>query len=164
MRQVPIARPLADGALLSGLLGVLVVASLAYNARIWQQDYPPAIQVRAGPMSPADKRQRLIVAIPFLTILLRVPVYANLRLRRRKGGQLAFASAFANAYAVTGLANLLVVRLRPDFVVLPGTAGMDAYADAGFHVVNYFKGVGIGLVQSAVTAWLTHRTPRETRA
>jgi hypothetical protein len=149
------------------------VASLAYNARIWQQDYPPAIQARAGPMSPAAKRQRLVVAIPFLTLLLGVPVYSNLTLRRRNGGQLATASAFANAYAVTGLANLFdalvidylrVVRLRPDFVVLPGTAGMDAYADVGFHVASFFKGVGIGLVQSAVTAWLTHRTPRGTQA
>jgi hypothetical protein len=48
-----------------------------------------------------------VASYPVLALMLAVPAYSNLRIRRRNEGQLACASAFANAYAVTGLANLL---------------------------------------------------------
>lgn len=117
-------------------------------------------------MSPADKRQRLAVAIPLLVLMLGLPLYSSLRLRWRNGGSLAFASAFVNAYGVFALANLfdlvaidylLIVRLRPDFVLLPGTAGMAEYGDVGFHLRGFVKGLGFGLLYSIVAAWLTHR-------
>lgn len=165
-REVPLSHPLRDGLWLSGLLSALIVASLKYNPRIWQGDAPRVIQERAGPMSEADKGQRLVVAIPFLGLMFGFPVYSNLRLRRRNGGTLQFASAFANTYAIAilfGLVDLLlidyllIVRLRANFVVLPGTEDMDEYGDFGLHLRGFFKGLGFGLVYSLVVAWLTSR-------
>ncbi len=164
--QVPLSHLLLDGARFSGLFGALVVGSMKYNPRIWQPDAPRAIQEQAGPMTATDKRQRLAVSVPLLGLMLGFPIYSNLRLRRRNGGSLAFASAFVNAFGVFALGNLfdlvaidylLIVRLRPDFAVFPGTAGMAEYGDVGFHLRGLVKGLGIGLVYSAFVAWLTRR-------
>src|SRR3712207_7631839 len=41
-------------------------------------------------------------------------------------------------------------RMRPDFAVLPGTEGMEAYNDVFFHVMQFLKGAGYGIVPSAM--------------
>ena len=165
-RQVSIRGMATDGALLSSLLVAVIMVSLRYNAEMWLRDYPPAIQERFGPMSPAAKRQGRVVAIPLFAILLGGPALSTWRLRRRVGGELAFASAFTHAYALMALFNLvdllivdylLLVRLRPSFAVLPGTAGMAAYDDVGFHVKGFGKGMAFGLVPSAAIAWFASR-------
>ncbi|CAA9549928.1 MAG: hypothetical protein AVDCRST_MAG88-692, partial [uncultured Thermomicrobiales bacterium] len=123
-------------------------------------------RARFGPMSPAAKRQGRILALPLLAVLLGGPALSTWRLRQRTEGHLAFASAFAHAYALLVVCNLvdllvidylLLVRLRPSFAVLPGTAGMAAYDDLGFHVTGFGKGLGFGLVPSAAIAWFASR-------
>jgi len=165
-RQVSIRHTASDGALLSSLFVTIVMVSLRHNAEMWLHDYPPAIQERFGPMSPAAKRQGRVVAIPLFAILLGGPALSTWRLRRRVSGELAFASAFAHAYALMALFNLvdllivdylLLVRLRPSFAVLPGTEGMAAYDDVGFHVKGFGKGMAFGLVPSAAIAWFASR-------
>jgi hypothetical protein len=164
-RQVSIRHTASDGALLSSLFVTIVMVSLRHNAEMWLRDYPPAIQERFGPMSPAAKRQGRVVAIPLFAILLGGPALSTWQLRRR-GGDLAFVSAFTHAYALMALFNLvdllivdylLLVRLRPSFAVLPGTVGMAAYNDVGFHLKGFGKGMAFGLVPSAAIAWFASR-------
>ena len=62
-------RILADGGLLSGLLSLLILGSLSYNAAIWPAGYPPAIQAQAGLLSVRTRRQRTILAGPLLLIV-----------------------------------------------------------------------------------------------
>jgi hypothetical protein len=165
-RELSIRRILTDGAIMSGVLGTTIVAVLAYNPDILHDDYPPAIQAKAPPMSQAAKRQRLIVTVPFLAALLSLPVQSNRKLKRQNAGQLSFGAAMINAYAVFTLSNLfdlvaldylIGARLRPDFAALPGTAGMDAYGDVAFHVRGFFKGQAGALIPCALIAWATSR-------
>ena len=61
-RQVSIKQLAVDGAVLSGLLVAIIMASLRYNAEMWLGDYPPAIRTRFDPMSSAAQRQDRVVA------------------------------------------------------------------------------------------------------
>jgi len=164
--QVSAKRIIVDGSILSGLIGTLVIAAMVYNAEIFHDDYPPDIQEKAGPMSQRAKRQRRIVALLLFLLLFDVPIYSNLKLKRRNHGTLPFLVAWLNAYAVSAIFNLfdllvidylVVIGLHPEFVVLPGTEGMASYHDCFFPFVGFLKGLGFGLVPSLLIAFFTSR-------
>lgn len=163
-RQLSAKRIIRDGSMLSGLLGLLIVVAMRYNAEIFHDDYPPDIQAKAGPMGQRAKRQRRVVALALLLLLLGVPAYSNVQLKRENQGKLTFLAAWLNAYAILVMFNLFdllvidylfVIRLRPDFIVLPGTEGMESYHDFFFHFVGFLKGLGGGLVPSLLIAFFT---------
>jgi hypothetical protein len=165
-RQVSAKRIIVDGSILSGLIGTLVLAAMFYNAEIFHDDYPPDIQEKAAPMSLQAKRQRRIVALILFLLLLGMPTYSNLKLKRQNHGQLPFLVAWLNAYAVSAIFNLfdllvidylVVIGLHPEFVVLPGTEGMASYHDFFFPFVGFLKGLGFGLVPSLLIAFFTSR-------
>ncbi|CAA9216818.1 MAG: hypothetical protein AVDCRST_MAG93-269 [uncultured Chloroflexia bacterium] len=165
-RQLSVQRVLADGGTLSTLLGTIMLSAARYNPEIWLNGYPPAIRQKVGPMSPRAKRQGTLLIIPFMAIFFGVLVYSNLRLRKQNGGNLSFLAAFLNAYAVFMTFNLfdlvvldylVFIKLRPDFVVLPGTEGMEAYGNVRFHLMAFLKGIGLGVVPSLIIAFLTRR-------
>ena len=154
-QQLSLQRAMTDGAVLSTLLGTIMLLAARYNPEIWLNGYPPAIKQKVGSMSPQAKLQGMLVCIPFMAIFFGLLVYSNLKLRKQNGGNLSFLAALLNAYGVFmtfNLFDLLVlgylvfIKLRPDFVVLPGTEGMAAYDDVGFHVVAFLKGLGLGIV------------------
>ena len=161
--QLSAKRILSDGALLSAVLGTLVVGSLSYNPEIWHDDYPPDVRAHAGPMSATAKRQRVLVAIPFFGALMSIVLGSTLRLKRQHAGELTFLAAFLHAYGVFMIFNafdlvvldyLLVMRLRPRRWVLPGTAGLAGYDDVWFPVVGFLKGLGLGVPLSGLVAWV----------
>jgi hypothetical protein len=59
--QLSTKRIITDGSILSVLIGLLVVGSMYYNAEIFHDDYPPAIQEKAGPMSQKGIKEGLRV-------------------------------------------------------------------------------------------------------
>jgi hypothetical protein len=77
--RLSIKRILTDGSMMSALLGSVILAIVYYNAEIMHDDYPPHIKEKALPMSDAAKKQRVIVTIPFITLLLGFPAYSNLK-------------------------------------------------------------------------------------
>lgn len=165
-KELSARRVLVDGGLMSALLGAIVMSSLAYDAEMWHQDYPPDVQERAGPMSERAKRERLVVAVPLFAVLFGAPVLSNLKLKRERGGTLSFAAAAANAYAVWLAFNLfdllvldylILIELKPRFAVLAGTEGMPSYSDLRFPFLGFLKGLVIGLVPSLLIALLTTR-------
>ena len=173
-KELSAKRVLVDGGVMSALLGAIVMASLAYDAEMWHQDYPPDIQERAGPMSERAKRERLVVAAPLFAILFGAPVLSNLKLKRERGGELSFAAAAANAYAVWLVFNLfdllvldylILIGLNPRFAVLAGTEGMPSYRDLRFPFLGFLKGLVVGLIPSLLIARLTMRKqpPRRRR-
>ena len=165
-KELSAKRVLVDGGVMSALLGAIVMASLAYDAEMWHQDYPPDIQERAGPMSERAKRERLVVAVPLFAILFGAPLRSNLKLKRERGGELSFAAAAANAYAVWLVFNLfdllvldylILIGLNPRFAVLAGTEGMPSYRDIRHLFLGFLKGMVVGLIPSLLIALLTMR-------
>ena len=66
---------------------------LRINPRMWLQDYPQDIQDRVPPKTEREKRQALIVGIPFLVVLAAVPFISTLTLNRQGGGDTPLSPA-----------------------------------------------------------------------
>lgn len=159
-----------DGSLISGLLTAIIVGSLYRNAEIWLQDYPPAIQEKYGhPKSPQAKREAILFGIPFFLILFGGIIRSNQALRRRNGGVLPFITAFKNAlglllffwlYDVVIIDWLIMMTVKPDFAILPGTEGMPEYEDYMFHVRTALPVLPGLVLMSLVLALLTFCKPQ----
>jgi hypothetical protein len=164
--QLSVKRIVTDGSIMSALLGSIIMAIVYYNAEIMHDDYPAHIREKALPMSDAAKKQRAVVTIPFITLLLGFPAYSNLKMRRQNHGQLSLKNAFINAYAVFAFSNLfdllvldylIMLRMRPRFAMLPGTEESDYSNDYFFHFIGFLKGMGYGMIPCLIIAYLTSR-------
>ena len=62
-----------------------------------------------------------------------------------------------NVFDLVVLDYLVFIKVRPSFVVLPGTEGMEAYDDLSFHLAAFRKGLGLGAVPSLIVAFFTRR-------
>lgn len=144
----------------------LIMGSMYWNPAIWVHDYPPDIKEAFGPAPEEVKRQGRLVAIPFFIIAFLGPIWSALRLKRRNGGRLSFAAAYAHIFGLilsvwlfdlTILDWLLFVTITPDIVVLPGTEGMAGYDDYAFHLREHMRALpmlAIGTFLLALPAYL----------
>ena len=147
------------GVLLSALLFPLVLGLTRLNPEILLNDYPPDIKAKHGPMSARARWLRLPVALVVTALLVALIVWSFQAVRAGAGGDLSFRDAGLHLFVMFNVFNLLdlvvldwliVVRLRPKFMILPGTEGLAGYSDYAFH----FKGFLIGMVITAVTSLL----------
>jgi hypothetical protein len=142
-----------DGLVLSITASLLLVIGLYIDPRLFLQDYPEEIQSVVPPKTPAEKRLALVVGIPFLLVLLLLPFFSTLGLKQANGDSASFISLFTNAFGILFIFNLvdwllldwlMFCTITPKFMVIPGTDGMAAYKDYGYH----FRGFLIGTVFS----------------
>ena len=134
MEGLSLSRILLEGALLSAVLGIVIIASLYYNPRMWLQDYPAEIRARVLPLSAVEKRQRALVAVLFFSIILATLAYSMAGLRVAGGGSVTFLTAYLHSFGVLSLFNLfdavvldliLLTGFKPKFAVIPGAEGME---------------------------------------
>jgi len=165
--MINISKILLDGALLSILASISIIGILRFNPRLFLQDYPEEIQAGVPPKTDLEKRQSLITGIPFLLILLAVPLISTLILKRQSGETISFILLFLNAFGVAFTFNLVDLLLldwllfcfvTPSFLVIPGTEGMQAYKDYGFHFRAFLMGtvlsIAAGLVIAGIVSFL----------
>jgi len=141
---------------LSAFLTVAFVGLLRLDPEMWLGDYPPDIRERFGPMSPEAKRRRLVLGIPVMAAALAVVVLGTIAFVRAAPGPVGFGDVALHTFVFLMVFNvvdlvlidwLFFVWMRPEWVVLPGTEGMEGYRDYGFHFRAFLKGtVGIGVV------------------
>ncbi len=145
---------LLDGGILSLLATLILAGIMLYNPRLMLGDYPVAIQQKAPPKTTLERRQSLIVGIPFLVLLVAIPFISTLTFKHEQSIT-SLLPLFLHAFGVAltfNLFDLLVLDwllfcyLTPKFMVIPGTEGMAAYKDYGFH----FRGAVTGTVFSAI--------------
>jgi hypothetical protein len=162
--QVSLKRIGRDGSLLSLLFGTSVFGMLAYEPEIWVHDYPPDIREKWGEKSPRARKLTWLLGVPFLAIFFGGMIFSTLRLRRANRGRLSFRDAFAHAYALYMFINLfdlfvmdwlVLMVIRPQFAVLPGTEGMAGYNDYLFHAKASAKGSILGVVIALFVALIT---------
>ena len=156
-----VCNALVYGALLSGVLFSLTLLVARLNPEIMLNDYPPDIKAKYGPMSARSKRQRIPVALAFAAILVGLVTLSFRGLQAMTGDDISFLPAFVHLFIMFSLFNLLdwlildwliVVTLRPRFIILPGTEGMPGYADYGFHFRGFLIGIVITLFASLLLA------------
>ena len=149
------------GVILSGVLFTLILGLVRINAEIMLKDYPPDIQAKYGPMSERSKRQRIPVAILVIVVLFGIVTLSFQDLGRDPQGDLSFFTAFIHLFVMFSVFNLLdwlvldwliVVTIRPSFIILPGTEGLAGYEDYRFHFRGFLIGTVITLVTSILVA------------
>jgi len=154
-----ITHALLYGVLLSAVLFPLILVVVWVNPEIMLNDYPPDIQARYGPMSERSKRQRIPVAILVIAVMIGIVAWSFPDVGKNPEGGLSFFPVFLHLLVMFQAFNLLdwlvldwliVVTLRPRFMILPGTEGLAGYGDYGFH----FKGFLIGTVITLFTSLL----------
>ncbi len=143
-----------DGSVLSVLASITILGILRFNPRLFLQDYPAKIQEQVPPKDDQEKLFSLLLGIPFLVLLIVVPFLSTLSLAKQVGDE-RFLSLFINAFGVVFIFNLvdllildwlLFCLITPDFLIIPGTKGMQAYKDHRFH----FRAFLIGTVISTI--------------
>lgn len=156
-----VLRASAYGVLLSAVVFPLILAITKLNPEILLKDYPPDIQAKHGPMSARARRQRGPVAVVVIVLMVALITLSLRGLRASAGGDLAFPATWVHLFSLFAVFNLLdwlvldwliVVRLRPAFMILPGTEGLAGYGDYGFHFRGFLMGMVITLVTSLVVA------------
>ena len=155
---IAIQRVLINGTILSLVLGVMVMGSLRYNARLWLQDYPKPIRDRVPPLSTTERRQRAILAVVFIGVLFGGVALTTLQLRTASAGALSFGAAYVQIFLLLLLFNLfdaivldlfLIAILKPRFVILPGAEGMEyLFLDPRKHITDFMKGMVFCVVAS----------------
>ena len=149
------------GVLLSAVLFTLVLGVVRINPEIMLKDYPPDIQAKHGPMSARSQRQRILVAIVVLAVLFGIVTLSFQGLGTDPAGELSFFTAFLHLFVMFSVFNLLdllvldwliVVLIRPRFMILPGTEGWAGYDDYGFHFRGFLIGMAITFFTSILVA------------
>ena len=156
-----ISHALLYGVILSGVLFTLILGLVRINPEIMLKDYPPDIQAKYGPMSERSKRQRIPGAILVIVVLFGIVILSFQDLGTDPQGDLSFFTTFVHLFVMFSVFNLLdwlvldwliVVTIRPSFIILPGTEGLAGYADYRFHFRGFLIGTVITLVTSILVA------------
>jgi len=145
------------GLALSIVLSAMIVGTLYANPRLLLQSYPEGIQRAAGAKTASEQRTTRIIGACFLLVLIGVPAVSTWLLERSLGGDIAFPTAFLNAFGIMTVFNavdwlvidwLLFCTVTPKFLVIEGTEGMAEYRNYRFH----FRGFVVGTVLAAAAS------------
>src|SRR3990172_1695297 len=145
--------------MVSGL--ILVVVRI--NPETMLRDYPPDVQAEHGRMSDRSKRQKLLVTILVLAEMFGVIVASLAPILDDAEAAGLFPTMFVHFFVMFSVFNvldwlvldwLIVVSIRPSFLILPGTEGMAGYRDYAFHFRGFLTGIPITLAASLVLAAL----------
>ena len=139
--------------LVSLVMTALILVTFRWNPEIWVHDAPPKIRERYGPVSAKAKRDGQLASIPTFLLLAGVLILAIMDVYRRAGGALRYWDVFVvvfvalqtfNVFDLVVIDWLVVATLRPKQLLLPGTETWEGYADYGFYLQGFLKGlVGI---------------------
>ena len=156
-----IKHALLYGVILSGVLFPLVLGLARINPEIMLKDYPPDIQAKYGPMSELSKRQRIPVVIFIMAVFFGIVALSFQDVGANQEDDISFLAAFIHLFVMFSAFNLLdwlvldwliVVTIRPRFMILPGTEGLAGYEDYGFHFHGFLIGMVITFVASILIA------------
>lgn len=136
---------------------VLVIGRI--NVEMLVNSYPPDIRARWGPISPTARRQASRAALVLLTLLTVVILVALDRLRDLIG-ELTFLDTLLvttlmlqtwNLLDLVQLDWLLLMTLKPQFMIPPRTEGMAGYRNYAFHLRQFVNGVPLSAALALAT-------------
>jgi hypothetical protein len=148
---------LTDGILLTILFSVFVVGSIVWKPRLWLQDFPADIQAMIPPKTDSEKRQTILLAIPFFVLLFGGLGLSAIRYGTGNG-LLAMALHIYLVWQVVNMVDLVIIDwggmmlIDPQNPPLAGTAGAKGYRDFKFHFVGFLKGSLMGIVFALIIA------------
>ncbi len=138
------------GGIVSLLLSLVLMGSLVFNPEIGWRTYPPQVKVAFGPMSTTANKQRIVVGLVFIGLLIGGAFVSLVRLEAKHADALTFLESFTSTLIVLNVFNLVDLLLldwlifatwQPKVLMLPGTEGMAEYGDYGFYFAGFLKGL-----------------------
>lgn len=147
-----LGRIILDGGLFAVLGGLYLLALMRFSPRLFlgKNDMPPDILAAVPPKTEQEKRQSLILGIPFVIAIFAVPLISTLQFRQQAGADASILLLSLHAFAILLIFNLfdllvldflLFCTITPKFMVVPGTEGFAGYKDYGFHVKQHVRGI-----------------------
>jgi len=146
---------LTDGLLLTIIFSVVVVGTIIWKPRLWMHDFPADIQALMPPKTDLEKRQTMMLAIPFFTLL-----FGGLGLTgSRYGIGNGFLAMVLHIYLVWQIVNLVdlvildwggMMLIDPMHPPIAGTEGAHGYRDFAFHFFGFIKGSVMGIVLALI--------------
>jgi hypothetical protein len=141
--------------------GYLLLIMVTISPRIWgYADYPRAVKDKVPPQTRQEKVLGAIIGLPWILFVFGFPVYSTIALKAEMGGNLAFPRAFLNlifliAFTTFGdlvvLDWLIISKITPGFVLIPGSAKED-YRDFSHHYQGHAKAAGLMIVLALILA------------
>jgi len=139
--------------------GYLLLVMVTTSPRIWgYHDYPEAVRMKVPPQTKREKVAGAVLGLPWIFFVLGFPVFSTYAMRTALGGKIPFLVAFLNPLLLLQLANLgdvlildwlIVSRITPDFVIIPGSTVED-YKDMSHHYRGHVRATAIMAVLSLV--------------
>ena len=168
MDTLPLAYILQYGLVFSLGFALLVLGGLYLNPRLMLASYPAKVRAQQPPLTPAEKRQQIVLGILVWGYALGGLFYFAAELAAQlaaRTGQAAFLPLFLGTYLVFEIVNLfdllvidywLLLLLKPKPLFIPGTLVLAQEQGFAFHLKGFLKGSALGAVMSAaiVLVWL----------
>jgi len=128
--------------------GYLFVLMISTSPRVWgYNDYPQAIKDKVSPQTKKEKNLAIITALPWFLFTLGFPIYSTTLLRAKLSNDIPMWVAFLNLLMMYIMATigdlvildwLIVSKLTPNFVIIPGSEKKD-YKDFSHHFKDHAR-------------------------
>ena len=154
-------RILIDGSILTAIVAPLIVLALLINPRMALSDYPEDVKAAVPPRTKKELGQGILLGLPFLVVLIAIPLYSAWRVKQHNEDVLTYWMALVTIFGVLLIPFLFVLIVldilmfsmwTPKFLVIPGTEGMPGYKDYGMHLKAHARGSVMLIVFSALLA------------
>jgi hypothetical protein len=157
-----IVQAFITGLITSLLLTIIIPVSLAINPRLWISDFPKEMQEATTPLSPSEKRNRLLWAIPLMLVMFVYPIFSALQYENVNGA-FSFVDAYVfffvawmtwNMWDLVIIDWFLVVWWQPEFIALPEEiAHLNHLNNYKFHLIQSLKGCVLIAVLSLIVGF-----------
>ncbi len=141
--------------------GYILLVMVLTSPRVWgYSDYSESIKAKAPPQTKQEKRLAILIAVPWMLFSAGFPIFSTYVLKTRLGGEIPFWLAFLNVFVLVFLAVLgdlvlldwlIVSKITPEFVIIPGTDEED-YKDFSHHYQAHVRAVVPLVLVCAVVA------------
>lgn len=148
--MLDLGRMLAHGALLSVLASLVVMGAVTFNPRFALKDLPRDIRDSVPPLTRRETLQAWFFFLPFLALVLGIPVLSALGLDAEGVAGVSFGALFVHILGVllvffvvdlVVLDWLIYCTITPRRLVIPGTEGMAGYKDYRHHLRAHARGM-----------------------
>jgi hypothetical protein len=139
----------------------LFLVMVLLSPRVWgYTDFPQAVKDKVPPQTKREWTLAALIAGPWILFVLAFPLFSAYSLKAALGGRIPFWTAFldlAVLWLLTALVDLVILdwlvvsRLTPRFVIIPGSEKAD-YRDLSEHYRGHAKGLGLIVLASLAAA------------
>lgn len=141
--------------------GYLLLLMITTSPRVWgYSDYSQAIKDKVPLQTKREKLLATIVGLPWFLFVLGFPIFSTYVLKSKLGNEIPFWMAFLNLFLLVLLATLgdllildwlVVSKITPKFVIIPGTVKED-YKDFSHHFKGHAKAAVVQILICLIIA------------